>query len=56
MIGAAVSERELEGPVAGRKAEQLVAEADPEERNAAEKFAQDQTKFTGPIQGLWVKP
>ena len=36
MVRPAVPERELEGAVAGSEPEQLVAEADPEDRDPAE--------------------
>src|SRR5215210_4792145 len=36
VVGAAVAERQLERLVAGREREELVAEADPEDRNVAE--------------------
>ncbi len=41
MVGAAVAERQLRRLVAGREPEQLVAEADPEHRHAAERLAHD---------------
>ena len=39
VVRAAVAERELERPVSGREPEQLVAEADAEDRDAAEQAA-----------------
>ena len=41
MVGAAMAEGELVRRVAGREAEQLVTEADPEDGDAAEKLAHD---------------
>ena len=39
MVGAAMAERELVRRVAGREAEELMAEADPEDRDAAHELA-----------------
>src|SRR6266516_1475524 len=41
MVCASMAERELEGLVAGREREQLMAEADAEDRDTAEQFAHD---------------
>jgi hypothetical protein len=41
MVGAAVAERQLERLVPGREAEQLVAEADPEDGRTAEEVTDD---------------
>ena len=41
MVGAAVAERQLEGLVVGGEAEQLMAEADPEDGRAPEEVADD---------------
>src|SRR5688572_10584999 len=41
MVGAAVAERELEGLQAGREREELVAEADPEDRHRSEEHTSE---------------